>query len=401
MAWAAKRSKTSKLYSAFYRDEHGNQRQKKGFQDKRATEILAQRLEDEARRISLGMATPAERMRRLAGEKSLHQHIDEYRAIIEAQAKKASPDGKNKHASATASCIKRLFKDAGIETLDNITKDAILTGLEVWRKNNRSASTLNHAMGAAKAFCNWLVDAERIERFPKGLKKVKKFNEDADRRLVRRALTKEEITRLLAAAEAGKTLIRMEPLPKKERKSKRGGYGWIGRKRHIQMTGPQRAALYRLAMSTGFRANEIRRLDPEAFHLEGQEPFIYLKAKDEKAGRGEEQPITREFAEWFKGFLDGKPEGKQAVHVPNKVAKMLQMDLRAAGIPHNRFERGKAVEGVVDFHALRHSYITILMEDGNNPKVVQALARHSSITLTFRYTTLRDGAKRNAIEGIK
>ena len=402
MAWAAKRSKTSKKYSAFYRDEHGIQRQKIGFPDKRATEIMAQKLEDEANRIRHGLTTAAERTRRMANEKNLHDHIDDYKAIVEAQAKKKSADGKNKHASATASCLKRLFADAGIRKLEDISKDAILTGLEVWRKNKLSARTLNHALGASKAFCGWLADAERIERLPKGLKKVKQFNEDADRRMVRRALTKEEVAKLLTAAENGKTLERLEPLPKKERKSKRGGYGWIGRKRHIQVTGPQRAALYRLAMSTGFRANEIRALTPESFHLDGDEPFIRLSAKDEKAGRGEDQPITREFAAWFRPFLEGKPPGKPAVHVPERAAKILRQDLKVAGIPCNAFKRGKASEGVVDFHALRHSYITILIEDGNNPKVVQSLARHSTVALTIgRYTTLRDNSKRNAIEGIK
>ena len=33
----------------------------------------------------------------------------------------------------------------------------------------------------------------------------------------------------------------------------------------IRMTGLERAALYRIAMCTGFRANEIRHLTPECF----------------------------------------------------------------------------------------------------------------------------------------
>ncbi len=40
-----------------------------------------------------------------------------------------------------------------------------------------------------------------------------------------------------------------------------------------------------------------------------------------------------------------------------------------------------------DFHALRHSAITRWVKSGMNPKEAQALARHSTITLTFdRYT---------------
>ena len=46
----------------------------------------------------------------------------------------------------------------------------------------------------------------------------------------------------------------------------------------------------------------------------------------------------------------------------------------------------------VDFHALRHTFITGLVTGGVNPKVAQALARHSVITLTMdRYTHLYAG----------
>ena len=46
----------------------------------------------------------------------------------------------------------------------------------------------------------------------------------------------------------------------------------------------------------------------------------------------------------------------------------------------------------VDFHALRHTFITGLVTGGVNPKVAQTLARHSVITLTMdRYTHLYAG----------
>ena len=42
---------------------------------------------------------------------------------------------------------------------------------------------------------------------------------------------------------------------------------------------------------------------------------------------------------------------------------------------------------VADFHALRHSYITLLAQSGVHPKTAQDLARHSDINLTLsRYT---------------
>jgi integrase len=41
----------------------------------------------------------------------------------------------------------------------------------------------------------------------------------------------------------------------------------------------------------------------------------------------------------------------------------------------------------VDFHALRHSFLTLLASSGVHPKVAQDLARHSDINLTMsRYS---------------
>ena len=46
---------------------------------------------------------------------------------------------------------------------------------------------------------------------------------------------------------------------------------------------------------------------------------------------------------------------------------------------------------VVDFHALRQGFITHLVMANVPPKVAQALARHSTITLTMvRYPHLDD-----------
>ena len=45
---------------------------------------------------------------------------------------------------------------------------------------------------------------------------------------------------------------------------------------------------------------------------------------------------------------------------------------------------------VADFHALRHTFITMLASSGVHPKVAQVLARHSTITLTMdRYSHTR------------
>jgi hypothetical protein len=41
----------------------------------------------------------------------------------------------------------------------------------------------------------------------------------------------------------------------------------------------------------------------------------------------------------------------------------------------------------VDFHATRHSYITLLVKSGVHPRMTQSLARHGSINLTMNNYT--------------
>ncbi len=61
---------------------------------------------------------------------------------------------------------------------------------------------------------------------------------------------------------------------------------------------------------------------------------------------------------------------------------MSRIDLKVAGIAYQT-DNGQ----VFDFHALRHQFISNLALAGVHPKAAQALARHSTITLTLnRYT---------------
>src|SRR5437762_14352658 len=72
----------------------------------------------------------------------------------------------------------------------------------------------------------------------------------------------------------------------------------------------------------------------------------------------------------------------------HRLAEMFRADLEAAGIA---YRDGAGL--VADFHALRHTFISNLARGGVHPKVAQALARHSTITLTmdrYSHTVVED-----------
>ena len=81
-------------------------------------------------------------------------------------------------------------------------------------------------------------------------------------------------------------------------------------------------------------------------------------------------------------FLESKQTGKKIFPMPEKPVNMLRKDLDAAGIEYCDSENRH-----VDFHALRHTFITRLIQAGAAPAVAQRLARHSTITLTMDYYT--------------
>ena len=62
---------------------------------------------------------------------------------------------------------------------------------------------------------------------------------------------------------------------------------------------------------------------------------------------------------------------------------MLRIDLEAAGIPY--VADGPDGPLFADFHALRHSYLTLLGKGGVDLRTAQELAAHSMPTLTARY----------------
>jgi integrase/recombinase XerD len=214
-----------------------------------------------------------------------------------------------------------------------------------------------------------------------------KGNVELDGRHVRRAVTADEFSRLLAAAQKGS--------------SYRG------------LVGSDRAMLYLVAGTTGLRASELASLTTASFSLDADTPTVTVEAAYSKHRRRDEVPLhpglITELRPWLGTKTTDTPlwGGKWAKQF--SAAAMIRRDLdaaRAAWI-------GEAVSGkekeqrekseflkyrddcgeVVDFHALRHTFVTNLVNAGVMPKDAKELARHSTITLTmdrYAHVGIRD-----------
>ena len=331
----------------FYRfvDETGKQRERKGCGDKRATEAMAAAAETEATNIRQGFVDPKSIKYRDHEAKPIETHLIDWFGFLDG--KGSTP----KHAALSRNRVKRLLDLGKAKRLSDLSPSRMQSALKSVRDDGVSLRSLHHYTRVLKGFSRWLWRDGRIRE--DNLAHLTSPNPDADRRHQRRALDSSEQGRLIAAAMAGGVVLKM--------------------------SGPDRAMLYRIALGTGFRAGEIRSLTPRSFQLDDSPPTITVAAAYSKHRRDDMQPIRPELANALRSWLARVPlDAPIFSKMTSHTNLLIRADLEAAGLPYR-----DASDQVADFHALRHSYVTSLIQSNASVKVVQTLARHSTPSLTL------------------
>jgi integrase len=259
-------------------------------------------------------------------------------------------------------------------------------------------------------------DAQTIDRkflppitckLPTRLMILTGLNAQSDVRRERRTLGADEFGRLVEAVKVG------EP--------SRG------------LSGPDRALLYTVAANTGLRAGELVSLTADSFDLDTDQPTVTVEAAYSKHRRRDVLPLRADLVVRLRPFVsdsrskapdvgqncmvhkdesEAVAEGESASAArlwpgtwADRAAEMLAADLaaaRSAWMDEVKTDEEKTTRAktdylayvdsagrVFDFPALRHQFISNLARGGASPKEAQALARHSTITLTMdRYTHL-------------
>jgi site-specific recombinase XerD len=338
--------KGSKKWVILYHDENGDRRKKTGATDLTVTKRIARDIENRVALRREGVVDPRDESYRDHEARPLKDHLDDFRRALVAKGDSA------KHAQVTAYRARRVIETAKTARISDLSLSKALDALQAIRtEEGLNQQTINHYIRAVKAFSRWLWKDRRAREHH--LAHLATANPEVDRRYVRRALTPEEAVRVIQAAETGPTVM--------------------------GMTGPDRAALYAVALATGFRpGRELRPLTPECFDLGGDPPTITVTPSYTKNKQAAVQPIpvglADRLAPWVARKAPGRPVFEGMTH---KTAEMLRNDLKAAGVPY------KTPEGVADFYAARVSYITNLVASGASVKTCQTLARHSTPVLTI------------------
>lgn len=343
------KGKKNRPWYVNYTDHLGKRRTLKGFTDRRATEQMAAKLEHDVMLRKRGLIDPARERELEIQSSDLEKHLKDY--------EKSLSDNSPKHIKLTMGRVRRIIAGCNFLAVSDLNPDSVVAYLqEIRTKNNLGRRTYNHYLQAIDGFCNWMLLNKRIPRNP--LQGLERLNAEVDVRHKRRALTSDEVARLVKSARESGVDIQC-------------------------YDGETRARLYLLAYFTGLRRLELASLTPESFKLEADQPTVTVEAACSKHRRKDVLPLHAELVtllrQWLPSFDSGAPLfpklGKR------RTWRMVKLDLERVGIPY------KNAEGVADFHSAgRHSYITELLKSGVSLVEARELARHSDVRMTMKYT---------------
>lgn len=312
-------------------------------------------LRQKARRGELGIELPTAPM---AGV--IEDAIDQWTATL---------DAKGNHAGTVDTIsvrTKTLLAKIGARQLADLEHpqagNRVELALADMRKEGLAARTSNHYLRHVKQFVKWLAEGAMIRG--SRISSVKPVRVEGALEHERRPFTPEELTFLLGHVE------KSEP-----------------RGRRVKVSGPDRAMAYGLSAATGLRLGELLSLEPESFDFTAA--TVTVEAAYSKRRRRDVLPIPGPMLPRIQKWVKGRPAGEPLWHCPwfGKTFERDLADARKAARRKHPFLAREANGRFLDFHSLRHTFITTLARKGVHPKKAQMLARHSTITLTMAFYT--------------
>ncbi len=394
----------SSTYSAKYRDHSGKLvvRSTKCRDEANARRRLTE-WEGETERVKAGVLSPADADMSQHARSAIETHLVAF--DIRQQARGTA----SKYRENTLRALRRVAADCRFHTLADVQVEPVERWLVARTGAGASARTRNLARESWLVFLNWCVETGRLTSNP--LANLSRANVKADPRRQRRPLTEEELDRLLAVART-RPLDAKLAINRGARKGQAGARLADATRDALERAGRERALLYKALVLTGLRKGEMASLTLGQVRLDDS-PHLALAAANEKARRGALVPLREDLASDLRGWLKERldeaqeqarisgqpipnalPADEHLFHVPVHLVRNMRKDLIAAGIPPRD---GNGC--VVDIHALRHTFGTLLSRGGITPRVTQELMRHTDPRMTNNvYTHVRLADSRSALD---
>ncbi len=336
--------KKGRMWYVRLRDETGRERSIKAGPDKSVANQMKRDLESKIQRIKAGVLDPRESDAMDAERVPINQHAADFIKNLEDRG--CVPE----HFKLASRRLGWLLEQTKISRLSQLRVSLVESALKILRDEGRGDQTVAHYATVWKSFSKWAWKDRRTRTDlladldpPKVVTTSK-----------RSALTADQASRLIEATRRGP--------------------------RRRGMNGEDRAWLYTLAAITGLRRGELQALTPESFDLEGNPPVVRLPGFDTKNSCEAIQPLPSHVVQDLRSWLAEKPAGHSLWPRVSNTASMIRADLKVAGIAPEPY----------DFHSLRHTYVSAIVQCGGSVKDSMELARHHDADLTFnRYAHAR------------
>jgi integrase len=293
-----------------------------------------------------------------------------------------------RHALNVQGKLDRILGDMRSPRVRDVTPAAVMAFRGALVDGGLSHRTANCYVGTLRALLSWAVEASliaenpilRLRALPEGPKHTRRN---------RRALSEDEITRFLAAAEADDSrCVAMFPTPRI----------------------PQ-APLWRAFLETGCRYGELVAATWADVDLDAR--VLVLRGETTKAGRPRAIPLGERLVNDFKGLQFAQhrvlgraageadqifltPDGKPGLWHTSNLRRIFLRLIEEAGIA-----KVDAHGRQIDIHALRHTFASRLARNGVGIAQAQRLMGHADPKLTARvYTHLGVEELRGAIASL-
>ena len=284
------------------------------------------------------------------------------------------------HVKLTTDRVRKILDGCGFFQWKDINAPGAATKVEVFLADLRaqgdiSGVTFNYYLRDLRSFCRWLARNGKAPAVALATLEPLK-NAEADK-VIRRPLSVDEMHWLIAAAVDGGA--------------------------RQQMTGDERAMLYRFSFETGMRPGQIRALVVKDFSLAGDSPTVTTQARHVKRRQVHTQALRPALAAELRKLFKTKLPDAPALKMPSKyhLADMLRADLASARAKwiaeaqgdQEREERQRSdflasvnhSGEVACFYSMRHGHGTALAAAGVPMKDIQASMHHTTSRTTEKY----------------
>jgi integrase len=296
--------------------------------DKQVAEERLRKLVVEKQKAAEGLI-PSATLRK-AAQKPLDQHLDQFMADQEARG------NVERYLWDVRRQIRTLITECNWGNVSNITA----VSFEEWRSKHKEKSpkTLNDYLAAIRGMILWMCERGMLTIDP--LIAVKKVKTNGRQVRLRRALTTDEMRRLMTIAD------------------------W-------------RLPMYLTAYHTGLRRGELQALTWDDLNLDPSNPSVTIRASTSKNRKKAILPLHRDVVATLRAnrpaeALPGEPVFRNLYRMDK-----FKQDLEAAGIPY-KDSQGR----YLDFHSFRHTMCTNLANAGVGMRTAMELMRHSDARLT-------------------